>query len=211
MASTAEAEYSRTQWESQRTSRLTSALDLRNRRDERKTRSFVAQMAAESKVSERTVQMYLRIGDLVPKVQQAVRDAGLDDNLLGLYALSGLPEESQMYAISLVTSGEQSDLKTAASCASLRQPSSAGTASPVGSVRPVSALDLSHLIVADFGGVTRTGESGPPNSRRIPEVERAARPHTAAVLRLWTADLSDGLRAASRVDNAWLLVWTARR
>jgi hypothetical protein len=186
-------------WESRGTSRLDSALDLCDRRSQWGDGSFVAQVAAESKVSERTVQMYLRIGDLAPEVQQAARDAGLDDNLLGLYALSGLPEESQMYAISLVTSGEQRDLKMAASCASLRQQPSAGTASPRDSARSASTLNLSHLIVTDFGDITRSSESRAPNYRHMPEAERAVRPHTAAVLCLWTADLSDGLRTASRL------------
>ncbi|MDA8358538.1 MAG: hypothetical protein M0Z95_20115 [Actinomycetota bacterium] len=161
---------------------------------------FVAHRAAVSGVSERTIQMYLRIGEYVGnKVQETLRKYGLSDNLVGLYALAGLPEQAQLQAISLVVSGERGNLQSAANWMAGKQPRSRKPRDPESGVAGV------RMLVADPSGVT------PPagGQRSMPVISRVAWT-SPALLFLWTSDLVTGLRTASKwgfrvVDSmAWL-------
>jgi hypothetical protein len=161
---------------------------------------FVARQSAAINVSERTVQMYLRIGEHIgPKTQEALRASGLCDNLVGLYALAGLTEPMQLKAISLVASGEQRDLQSSVAWIAEKQPKPRQTGTSG------SDVDGVRMLVADPFGVTLPAGQ----QQRSPVIRQVAWTSPAALF-LWSTDLVDGLRTASKwgfrvVDSmAWI-------
>lgn len=170
------------------TTRLDLAVELAALRALWEGDDFVARQSTAINVSERTVQMYLRIGEHVgPRTVEALRRHGLCDNLVGLYALAGLTEPMQLRAVSLVASGEQRDLQSSVAWVAEKQPKPRQTGA--------ERLDVDgvRMLVADPFGVTL-----PAGQQQRSPVIRQVAWTSPAVLFLWSTDLVDGLRTASK-------------
>jgi N6-adenosine-specific RNA methylase IME4 len=188
-----------------------------NGNDFRSIRSFSADTAAKTNVTERTVRQEVQIAeDIADDVRDKIRDTPLADNKVELVRLSRLPEHEQRKTAEKITSGEARTVKEARRVEVANQISKEPAPPPVGPFR-VIVIDPPWKYENRSGDATHRGVCPYPDMTldEINALPVPALAHDDCILWLWTTNAF--LRDALSCLDAWgfkgktVLTWVKHR